>query len=110
MLLHTYAAVLYCVNFQISKIWIHTLWSDIENKCLNVSFEASCFCAHEQPTSLSPAEDALFVQFGVFFYAYGVYLHWGYEFEYPDAHHPVLGNLLSLLSLLSVLLLFYYYY
>lgn len=32
--------------------------------------------------------DMLFVQFGVFFYAYGVYLHWGYEFESLDAHHP----------------------
>eukprot|EP00928_Gymnodinium_smaydae_P079654 TRINITY_DN63523_c0_g1_i1.p1 TRINITY_DN63523_c0_g1~~TRINITY_DN63523_c0_g1_i1.p1 ORF type:complete len:318 (+),score=76.13 TRINITY_DN63523_c0_g1_i1:78-956(+) len=32
--------------------------------------------------------DMLFVQFGAFFYAYGVYLHWGYELDYPDAHHP----------------------
>jgi len=32
--------------------------------------------------------DMLFLQFGVFFYAYGVYLHWGYELESLDAHHP----------------------
>jgi len=31
--------------------------------------------------------DMLFVEFGFFFYAYGVYLHWGYEFESLDAHH-----------------------
>jgi len=31
--------------------------------------------------------DMLFTQFGFFFYAYGVYLHWGYEFENLDAHH-----------------------
>jgi len=30
--------------------------------------------------------DLLFSLFGVFFYAYGVYLHWGYEFESIDAH------------------------
>jgi len=32
--------------------------------------------------------DMLFMQFGVFFYAYGVYLHWGYELDWPNAHHP----------------------
>lgn len=32
--------------------------------------------------------DMVFAQFGVFFYAYGVYLHWGYELNWPDAHHP----------------------
>merc|ERR550525_264701 len=32
--------------------------------------------------------DALFGMFGLFFYPYGVYLHWGYELSWPDAHHP----------------------
>jgi len=36
--------------------------------------------------------DILFFQFGFFFYAYGSYLHWGYELEYPDAHHPILNT------------------
>jgi lathosterol oxidase len=36
--------------------------------------------------------DLMFFQFGVFFYGYGVYLHWGHEFEYPDAHHPYLNT------------------
>eukprot|EP00928_Gymnodinium_smaydae_P054013 TRINITY_DN37865_c0_g1_i1.p1 TRINITY_DN37865_c0_g1~~TRINITY_DN37865_c0_g1_i1.p1 ORF type:complete len:338 (+),score=67.81 TRINITY_DN37865_c0_g1_i1:72-1016(+) len=36
--------------------------------------------------------DMLFLQFAVFFYAYGVYLHWGYELEIIDAHHPVLNT------------------
>ncbi|CAF0935087.1 unnamed protein product [Rotaria sordida] len=33
--------------------------------------------------------DLLFFQFAIFFYGYGVYLHWGHEFSYPDAHHPL---------------------
>jgi lathosterol oxidase len=32
--------------------------------------------------------DLLFFTFAVFFYGYGAYLHWGYELEWPDAHHP----------------------
>lgn len=36
--------------------------------------------------------DLMFLQFGTFFYLYGVYLHWGYELEYPDAHHPVFNT------------------
>jgi len=32
--------------------------------------------------------DMLFFQFAVFFYAYGCYLHWGFEASWPDAHHP----------------------
>jgi len=32
--------------------------------------------------------DVLFFEFGLFFYGYGVYLHWGYELEWLDAHHP----------------------
>ena len=31
--------------------------------------------------------DLLFFTFAVFFYAYGVYLHCGYELGWPDAHH-----------------------
>jgi len=32
--------------------------------------------------------DMLFFTFALFFYGYGVYLHWGYELRWPDAHHP----------------------
>ena len=32
--------------------------------------------------------DLLFFTFALFFYGYGVYLHWGYELPWPDAHHP----------------------
>jgi lathosterol oxidase len=32
--------------------------------------------------------DLLFLTYGAFFYGYGVYLHWGHELAYPDAHHP----------------------
>ena len=36
--------------------------------------------------------DLLFFTYGAFFYFYGVYLHCGYELEYPDAHHPILNT------------------
>ena len=32
--------------------------------------------------------DLLFMTYGAFFYAYGVYLHWGFEHPILDAHHP----------------------
>lgn len=32
--------------------------------------------------------DLLFLTYGAFFYGYGVYLHWGFELSWPDAHHP----------------------
>lgn len=32
--------------------------------------------------------DMMFAQFGLCFYGYGVYLHWGHELSFPDAHHP----------------------
>ncbi|EGG19309.1 hypothetical protein DFA_02096 [Cavenderia fasciculata] len=36
--------------------------------------------------------DMMFAQFAIFFYGYGSYLHWGYEFNYPDAHHPIVNT------------------
>mmetsp|Transcript_96158 Transcript_96158/g.271882 ORF Transcript_96158/g.271882 Transcript_96158/m.271882 type:complete len:342 (-) Transcript_96158:213-1238(-) len=36
--------------------------------------------------------DLMFFEYGAFFYIYGCYLHWGYEFDWPDAHHPVLNT------------------
>eukprot|EP01133_Synstelium_polycarpum_P013000 gene13000-15291_t len=36
--------------------------------------------------------DMMFLQFGIFFYGFGSYLHWGYEFSYPDAHHPIVNT------------------
>lgn len=32
--------------------------------------------------------DMLFGMYGVFFYMYGIYLHWGHELEELSAHHP----------------------
>lgn len=32
--------------------------------------------------------DVLFLSFAALFYAYGAYLHWGHETDWPDAHHP----------------------
>lgn len=36
--------------------------------------------------------DVMFFQYGLFFYIYGCYLHWGYELEWPDAHHPIFNT------------------
>lgn len=36
--------------------------------------------------------DLMFLEFVVFFYGYGIYLHWGYEFDYPNAHHPIINT------------------
>lgn len=36
--------------------------------------------------------DLLFLTYGAFFYGYGVYLHWGYELSWPDAHHPWINS------------------
>jgi lathosterol oxidase len=36
--------------------------------------------------------DMLFVTYGALFYGYGVYLHFGYETRWPNAHHPVLNT------------------
>lgn len=36
--------------------------------------------------------DMLFFMFATFFYGYGCYLHWGHEFEYPDAHHWLINT------------------
>ena len=36
--------------------------------------------------------DLLFFTFVAFFYGYGVYIHWGHELSWPDAHHPWLNT------------------
>eukprot|EP01116_Phalansterium_solitarium_P003311 TRINITY_DN14135_c0_g1_i1.p1 TRINITY_DN14135_c0_g1~~TRINITY_DN14135_c0_g1_i1.p1 ORF type:complete len:307 (-),score=103.77 TRINITY_DN14135_c0_g1_i1:318-1121(-) len=36
--------------------------------------------------------DIMYFEFAVFFYGYGTYLHWGYEFEWLDAHHPIMNT------------------
>jgi lathosterol oxidase len=36
--------------------------------------------------------DALFLQFGLMFYVYGVYLHWGYESPRLSAHHKYINT------------------
>ncbi len=40
------------------------------------------------PMAMPINMDLLFFTYGAFFYGYGVYLHWGYELRWPDAHHP----------------------
>uniref|UniRef100_A0A6B2LD44 Fatty acid hydroxylase domain-containing protein n=1 Tax=Arcella intermedia TaxID=1963864 RepID=A0A6B2LD44_9EUKA len=36
--------------------------------------------------------DLIFFEFAAFFYLYGVYLHWGYEFTWLDAHNPYINT------------------
>ncbi|CAE8593564.1 unnamed protein product, partial [Polarella glacialis] len=36
--------------------------------------------------------DVMFTMFTVMFYGFGVYLHCGYELDWPDAHHPVINS------------------
>lgn len=36
--------------------------------------------------------DLLFLTYGAFFYGYGVYIHWGHELRWLDAHHPVINT------------------
>jgi len=36
--------------------------------------------------------DLMFAEFVFFFYGYGIYLHWGHEFDWPDAHHPYINS------------------
>lgn len=36
--------------------------------------------------------DFMFLEYATFFYPYGCYLHWGYEMDYPDAHHPIINT------------------
>jgi len=36
--------------------------------------------------------DLMFLQFAIFFYAYGTYLHWGYEFSWLDPNGKILNT------------------
>jgi len=36
--------------------------------------------------------DLLFFEFAAFFYLYGTYLHWGFEWEWLDAHNPIINT------------------
>lgn len=36
--------------------------------------------------------DVMFFQWALFFYGYGVYLHWGYEFPWIHSTHPILNT------------------
>ena len=36
--------------------------------------------------------DIMFFTYALFFYVYGVYLHWGYEFDFLDAHNPIINT------------------
>jgi Delta7-sterol 5-desaturase len=44
------------------------------------------------PMALPINMDLMFAVFAVFFYGYGVYLHWGYEAKILSAHNPVLNT------------------
>ena len=39
--------------------------------------------------------DMLFLQYGMMFYVYGVYLHWGYEHPKLSAHNKYVFDRLS---------------
>jgi len=36
--------------------------------------------------------ELMLLQYLMCFYVYGIYLHWGYEMEWPDAHHPIVNS------------------
>jgi len=36
--------------------------------------------------------DLIFLEFALLFYVFGVYLHWGYEFDWLDAHNPYINS------------------
>ena len=36
--------------------------------------------------------DLIFFEFALMFYAYGTYLHWGYESKYLSAHNPYING------------------
>jgi len=44
------------------------------------------------PLAIPMNMDLLFFEFTAFFYLYGTYLHWGFEFEWLDAHHPIINS------------------
>ena len=44
------------------------------------------------PMALPTNIDLLFAQFALLFYAYGVYLHWGYETPLISAHNPIING------------------
>ena len=44
------------------------------------------------PMLLPTNIDLLFAQFSLLFYAYGVYLHWGYESTLISAHNPIING------------------
>lgn len=44
------------------------------------------------PLLLPTNIDFMFAEFVLFFYGYGIYLHWGFELHYPDAHHPYINT------------------
>ena len=44
------------------------------------------------PLAVPTNMDLLFAQFAVLFYAYGVYLHWGFESDYLSAHQPYING------------------
>lgn len=47
-----------------------------------------CLIPMMMPTNM----DLLFGIYAIFFYSYGIYLHWGFELEWPDAHHPIINT------------------
>jgi lathosterol oxidase len=44
------------------------------------------------PLAVPTNMDLLFAQFAIFFYGYGVYLHWGFESAYLSAHQSVING------------------
>jgi len=44
------------------------------------------------PLVMSTNMELLFGTYAIFFYVYGVYLHWGHETEWLHAHHPIINT------------------
>ena len=36
--------------------------------------------------------EMMLLQFALFFYVYGIFLHWGFEFDWLDADHPIINS------------------
>jgi lathosterol oxidase len=65
-------------------------FSVIADDCVDQLFRASPLLLF--PLLFPVNMDMLFFTYGVCFYIYGVYLHWGYELNWPDAHHKYINS------------------
>lgn len=72
------------------KFWNPTPFAVVADEYLDQLVRASPLLIF--PMLMPVNMDMMFFVYAMFFYVYGVYLHWGYEFNYPDAHHPYINT------------------